>query len=251
MFKHLLAALAGTVMVLAGSARAEIDPNYRMVLLTENFPPYNMAINGKNFAQEDNIDGIAVDIIREMFKRAGIQYNMTLRVPWDRIYKLALEKPGYGVFVAARLPEREALFKWVGPIGPDDWVLLGKADSSITLNSLDDAKQYKVGAYKGDAIAEHLVEKGLEPITALRDTENAKKLMAGQIDLWATGDPAGRYLAKQEGISGLKTILRFDSAELYLALNKEVPDEVVQKLQAELDKMRSEGFVDDILNNYL
>lgn len=251
MLKQLLIALAGTVMVLAGSARAEVDPNYRVVLLTENFPPYNMAINGKNFAQEDNIDGIAVDIVREMFKRAGIQYSMTLRFPWDRIYKLALEKPGYGVFVTARLPERETLFKWVGPIGPDDWVLLGKTDSSITLNSLEEAKQYKVGAYKGDAIAEHLVEKGLEPITALRDTENAKKLMAGQIDLWATGDPAGRYLAKQEGISGLKTILRFDSAELYLALNKDVPDEVVQKLQAELDKMRSEGFVDDILNNYL
>ncbi len=251
MLKQLLIALAGTVMVLAGSARAEVDPNYRVVLLTENFPPYNMAINGKNFAQEDNIDGIAVDIVREMFKRAGIQYSMTLRFPWDRIYKLALEKPGYGVFVTARLPEREALFKWVGPIGPDDWVLLGKADSSITLNSLEEAKQYKVGAYKGDAIAEHLVEKGLEPITALRDTENAKKLMAWQIDLWATGDPAGRYLAKQEGISGLKTILRFDSAELYVALNKDVPDEVVQKLQAELDKMRSEGFVDDILSNYL
>jgi polar amino acid transport system substrate-binding protein len=251
MFKQLLVAIVGTVIVLAGSARAEVDPNYRVVLLTENFPPYNMAINGKNFAQEDNIDGIAVDIIREMFKRAGIHYNMTLRFPWERIYKLALEKPGYGVFVTARLPEREALFKWVGPIGPDDWVMLGKPDSRITLKSLDDAKQYKVGAYKGDAIAEHLAEKGLEPLTALRDTENAKKLMAGQIDLWATGDPAGRYLAKQEGISGLKTILRFDSAELYLALNKEVPDEVVQKLQAELDKMRSEGYVDDILSSYL
>ena len=192
-----------------------------------------------------------MDIVREIFKRAGIQYNLTLRFPWARIYQLALEKPGYGVFVTARLPERETLFKWVGPIGPDDWVLLGKADSSITLRSLEDAKQYKVGAYKGDAIAEHLAEQGLEPITALRDTENAKKLMAGQIDLWATGDPAGRYLAKQEGISGLKTILRFDSAELYLALNKEVPDEVVQKLQGELDKLRSEGAVDAILNNYL
>ncbi|MFZ3153391.1 substrate-binding periplasmic protein [Pseudomonas sp.] len=251
MFKPLLMALLGASWLLASSVRAEVDPNYSLVLLTENFPPYNMAINGKNFAREDNIDGIAVDIIREMFQRAGIKYNMTLRFPWARIYKLALEKPGYGVFVTARLPEREALFKWVGPIGPDDWVLLGKADSAISLTSLDDAKQYKVGAYKGDAIAEHLVEKGLKPITALRDTENAKKLMAGQIDLWATGDPAGRYLAKQEGVSGLKTILRFDSAELYLALNKEVPDEVVQKLQAELDKMRSEGFVDDTLNNYL
>ncbi len=86
---------------------------------------------------------------------------------------------------------------------------------------------------------------------ALRDQLNAQKLQSGQIDLWATGDPAGRYLAKQEGISGLKTILRFDSAELYLALNREVPDEVVSKLQAELDKLREEGFVDDIVNNYL
>ncbi|ERI52723.1 amino acid ABC transporter substrate-binding protein [Pseudomonas sp. EGD-AK9] len=251
MFKRLLLALGGTLVVLTAAARAEVDPDYSVVLLTENFPPYNMAINGKNFAQEDNIDGIAVDIVREMFKRAGVKYSLTLRFPWDRIYKLALEKPGYGVFVTARLPEREQLFKWVGPIGPDDWVMLAKGDSPISLNNLDEAKQYKAGAYKGDAIAEHLLEKGLQPLTALRDQENAKKLMAGQIDLWATGDPAGRYLAKQEGISGLKTVLRFDSAELYLALNKEMPDEIVAKLQAALDQMRAEGFVDDILNSYL
>jgi len=251
MHKRLLFALAGAIFGLAAGAHAELAPDYRVVLLTENFPPYNMASNGKNFAQEDNLDGIAVDIVREMFKRAGIDYSMTLRFPWERIYKLALEKPGYGVFVTARLPEREALFKWVGPIGPDDWVLLGRGDSNISLTSLEQAKQYKVGAYKGDAIAEHLVEQGLQPLTVLRDQQNAKKLMAGQIDLWATGDPAGRYLAKQEGVSGLKTVLRFDSAELYLALNQGVPDEVVQKLQVELERMRSEGFVDDILSRYL
>ena len=237
--------------MMASVARAEIDPNYNVVLLTENFPPYNMAINGKNFAQEDNIDGIAVDVVREMFKRAGIQYSLTLRFPWDRIYKLALEKPNYGVFVTARLPEREALFKWVGPIGPDDWVLLARGDSKLVVNNLEQAKQYRIGAYKGDAIAEHLEKQGLQPVTSLRDQENAKKLMAGQIDLWATGDPAGRYLARQEGVSGLKTVLRFNSAQLYLALNKEVPDEMVQKLQSELDKMRAEGIVDSILNSYL
>lgn len=251
MCKRLLFALAGTLMLLAGIARADVAASYRVVLLTENFPPYNMASNGKNFAREDNLDGIAVDILREMFKRAGIDYSMTLRFPWERIYKLALEKPGYGVFVTARLPEREALFKWVGPIGPDDWVLLGRGDSTITLDRLEEAKRYKVGAYKGDAIADHLQQQGLQPVTALRDQLNAKKLMAGQIDLWATGDPAGRYLAKQAGVSGLKTILRFDSAELYLALNKAVPDEVVQKLQAELEQMRGEGVVDDILGRYL
>ncbi|WP_162975877.1 substrate-binding periplasmic protein, partial [Pseudomonas aeruginosa] len=213
--------------------------------------PYNMAINGKNFAQEDNIDGIAVDIVREMFKRAGIKYSLTLRFPWDRIYKLALEKPGYGVFVTARLAEREDKFKWVGPIGPDDWVLLAKGDSPITLGSLDEAKKYRIGAYKGDAIAEFLGKNGFEADLALRDQENAQKLVKGQIDLWASGDPAGRYLAKQEGVTGLKTVLRFNSDQLYLALNRETPDEVVQKLQAALDGMRKEGFVEDILNSYL
>lgn len=156
MFKTLLLALASTSILLTGSAHAEEPSDASLVLLTENFPPYNMAKNGKNFAKEENIEGIAVDIVRETFKRAGISYNLTLRFPWERIYKLALEKPGYGVFVMARLPDREALFKWVGPIGPDDWVMLAKADSKIELTDLEQARRYKVGAYKGDAIAETL-----------------------------------------------------------------------------------------------
>ncbi|MFZ3155769.1 MAG: transporter substrate-binding domain-containing protein, partial [Pseudomonas sp.] len=73
----------------------------------------------------------------------------------------------------------------------------------------------------------------------------------GKIDLWATTDPVGRYLAKQEGVSGLTTVLRFKEAELYLALNKDTPDEVVQRLQKALDELRSEGFVEDMTNSYL
>ncbi|AEA66488.1 MULTISPECIES: substrate-binding periplasmic protein [Pseudomonas] len=248
MLKRLVLAFAGVTLLLAGTVRAA---DTSLVLLTENFPPYNMAKNGKNFAQDENIHGIAVDIVREVFKRADISYSLTLRFPWERIYKLALENPGYGVFVMARLPEREKLFKWVGPIGPDDWIMLAKADSKIALGSLEQARQYKVGAYKGDAIAETLAKQGLNPIVVLRDQDNAKKLVNGQIDLWATGDPAGRYLARQEGVTDLKTVLRFNSAELYLALNKDVPDDVVARLQKALDELRKEGEVDAIMARYL
>ncbi|OPA94481.1 amino acid ABC transporter substrate-binding protein [Pseudomonas fluorescens] len=251
MFKQLLLALASTSVLMAGTAHAEEPSDTTLVLLTENFPPYNMAKNGKNFAKDENIEGIAVDIVRETFKRAGISYNLTLRFPWERIYKLALEKPGYGVFVMARLPDREALFKWVGPIGPDDWVLLAKADSTLKLDDLKHARGYRIGAYKGDAIAESLEKQGLNPVVVLRDQDNAQKLLDGQIDLWATGDPAGRYLARQVGVTGLKTVLRFNSAQLYLALNKDVPDEVVAKLQAALDELRKSGRVDEIMARYL
>ena len=231
--------------------RAEVPAGYSMVLLTENFPPYNMAGNGKNFAQEENIRGIAAELVREMYRRAGIAYSMTLRFPWDRIYKLALNNPGYGVFVTARLPEREHAFKWVGPLGPDDWIMLARADSPITLDNLEQARPYRIGAYKGDAIALSLAVQDMRPIIALRDQENAHKLLAGQIDLWATGDPAGRYLARLEGVGGLKTVLRFNSAELFLALNKDTPQEVVERLQQALDGMRQDGFVDQVFAEYL
>ncbi|POF40023.1 amino acid ABC transporter substrate-binding protein [Pseudomonas laurylsulfativorans] len=251
MLKRFLLVLASASLLLINGANAKDSPDTDLVLLTENFPPYNMAKNGKNFAQDENINGIATDIVREIFKRADITYSLTLRFPWERIYKLTLEKPGYGVFVMARLPDREKLFKWVGPIGPDDWIMLAKADSKITLETLNDARKYKIGAYKGDAIAETLSKQGLNPIVVLRDQDNARKLVNGQIDLWATGDPAGRYLARQEGVNGLKTVLRFNSAELYLALNRDVPDETVAKLQVALDQMRKEGRVDEIMAQYL
>ena len=251
MLKRLLLVLASASLFFISGARAAESPDTDLVLLTENFPPYNMAKNGKNFAQGENIDGIAVDIVREMFKRADITYSLTLRFPWDRVYKLALENPGYGAFVMARLPDREKLFKWIGPIGPDDWIMLARADSKITLENLNDARKYKIGAYKGDAIAETLAKQGLAPIVVLRDQDNAKKLVNGQSDLWATGDPAGRDLARQEGVSGLKTLLRFNSAELYLALNKDVSDDTVAKLQAALDQLRQEGKVDEIMARYL
>lgn len=251
MFRRILLVIASASLLFVNGAQAQDRRDVGLVLLTENFPPYNMAKNGKNFAQDENINGIAVDIVREIFKRADISYSLTLRFPWERIYKLALDNPGYGVFVTARLPEREKLFKWVGPIGPDDWIMLAKADNKISLDSLEQARQYRIGAYKGDAIAETLAKQGLNPIVVLRDQDNARKLVNGQIDLWATGDPAGRYLAREEGVSDLKTVLRFNSAELYLALNKNVPDDVVARLQAALDELRKEGAVDAIMARYL
>ena len=65
-------ALLGLTL-LAGTARAELPADYKVVLLTENFPPFNMAVDDKNFARDDGIDGINAEIVREMFKRADIK----------------------------------------------------------------------------------------------------------------------------------------------------------------------------------
>ncbi|MWV15145.1 transporter substrate-binding domain-containing protein [Pseudomonas sp. L-22-4S-12] len=251
MLKSLQKALLLVGLLLAGGAHAELDPDYKVILLTENFPPFNMSVDEKNFARDDNIDGISADLTREVFKRAGINYSLSLRFPWDRIYRLTLDKANYGLFSTTYTEERKPLFKWVGPLAKSEWVLLAPPGSDIKVASLKEAARYKIGAYKNDAVSQHLESQKLKPINSLRDQENVAKLMGGQIDLWATTDPVGRYLARQEGVSGLQVVLRFNSAELYLALNKETPDEVVERLQKALDELRSEGVVEQLTNNYL
>ena len=251
MLKVLIQTLILGVLLGASAARAELPADYKVVLLTENFPPFNMAVDDKNFARDDGIDGISADIVREMFKRAGIDYTLTLRFPWDRLYRLTLDKPNYGLFSTTYTEERKPLFKWVGPLAKTGWVLLAAPGNDIKVSSLQDAAKYRIGAYKNDAVSQNLESQGIPVLNALRDQENVKKLTTGEIDLWATTDPVGRYLAKQEGVSGLQTVLRFNEAQLYLAINKDTPDEVVDKLQKALDEMRADGFIEQATNNYL
>ncbi|WPC05504.1 ABC transporter substrate-binding protein [Pseudomonas benzenivorans] len=221
-----------------------------LVLLTENLAPFNHSVNGRNFAKDAGITGISSDTLRAVCARAGVECQQILRFPWARVYQQALNEPGYGLFSAARTPAREKQFKWVGPIASNDWVLMAKADSPIQLASLQEAARYRIGGYQGDAISQSLIDRGLPVQLALRDNKNLEKLGKGQIDLWVTADPSGRYLAKQEGVEDLRVVQRFHTAELYLALNLATPDELVQRLQEALDALRAEGELSRIVERY-
>ncbi|MGQ7960071.1 substrate-binding periplasmic protein [Pseudomonas sp. SP16.1] len=223
-------------------SQAALPPDYKMVLLTENFPPFNMAEHGKNFARDAQIRGISADTVREMFKRAGIDYSLTLRFPWDRIYQRTMTTANHGLFSTSMSEARKPLFKWVGPIAQYQSVLVGLKDSHPQLSTLEQAKAYRIGAYQSAAVSQHLERLGFTLHNALRDQENIRKLQRGQIDLWATSDPVWRVYAKEQGADDLQTVLSLETSQLYLALNKDTPDEVVERLQAALEQMRSEGY---------
>lgn len=236
--------------VLALSCGLSLSRAEPLVLLTENLPPFNMSISGTNYARDDGVTGISSDILRAVCERAEMECQQILRFPWQRVYQQTLDDVGYGLFSTARTAEREGLFKWVGPIARNEWVLFAKGDSPIQLASIEDARRYRIGGYKGDAKTQFLLDRGLEVQTALRDTENVRKLERGQIDLWVTSNQAGRFVARQEGMENLRVVQHLHTAELYLALNLQTPDEVVQKLQAALDALRAEGALKNIEARY-
>lgn len=78
---------------------------------------------------------------------------------------------------------------------------------------------------------------------APNDDTNPKKLLAGRIDYWATGRLIGQYRLKQQGISGVEPVLTFNRTEMYLACNKQLPEEQVKLLNTTLQQLDRKGTI--------
>src|SRR4051812_46813333 len=77
-------------------------------LTTESAPPSSILKDGK-------VVGHATEKIREMMARAHVSIDIEM-LPWQRAYNRALLNADTCVYDTARTAEREALFKWVGPV---------------------------------------------------------------------------------------------------------------------------------------
>ena len=234
------------LIFLMASSSVSFAQDGPITLLTEDYPPFNMYADGG----KRDVSGISTEIVEALFKRAGVKYSISLQ-PWMRSYSAALDKKDHGVFSTTRTEEREKLFQWVGPLVRNNWVLIAKKGKNIKVHKLEDAKKYRVGGYIGDATALFLEAKGFKLDLAPKDHMNAKKLANGRIDLWATGNLLGPYLAKRQGIRGLEVVHTFKRATLYLAFNLKTDRALIDRLNAELKKMNQAGILDKITKKYV
>ncbi|BBH53419.1 substrate-binding periplasmic protein [Fluviispira sanaruensis] len=227
-------------------AATKISSTLKINAVTEHYPPYNMIEN-------ESIVGVSAEIMQELFKRAKVNYTLNI-YPWAHSYKLALEEPNTVVFATSRTPEREKLFKWVGPIGESNWVFFAKEGSTIKINTLDEAKKHRVGGYNDDATADYLKKNGFIPgkslILANNEVQNAFKLEAGRIDLWATGALLGPYISKSEKTGKIVEVFTIKKSELYAAFNKRTDDALIKKLNDLLIQMNKDKTIEKINKKY-
>ena len=214
-----------------------------LILTTEDAPPFNYTTDGGK-----TILGSATETIHELFKRAKIDYKISM-YPWVRAIEMARSDKDTCVYSTTRTEEREKSFAWVGPVAPNEWVLFAKADSTTKLGSLEEAKKYKVGGYRGDAVTQYLQGQKFTIDEATNDEQNIQKLDIGRIDLWATGSQGGPFVANKMKIK-IKPILTFKKTDLYLACNPAVSPEMVTKLNATLQAMAKDGTTDKINKKY-
>lgn len=240
-FATLALAMAGA----AGTdARGPAPPMRPLYITTETAAPSSM-LDGAG-----RVVGIATDKVRAAFERAGLAYTIDL-LPWKRAYAAARTRPDACVYSTTRTPERDALFKWVGPTDSAEWVMMARADRRIVLRSLEDARPYRIGTYHGDARDAWLRSRGFRVDPAPTDLTNPRKLLLGRIDLWAASLRRGSPVLAQHGYGGrIVPLLVFNRLDVFLACNRAVPDQVVERLNQAFASLERDGTMRRIERSY-
>ena len=130
------------------------------------------------------------------------------------------------------------------------WTIFAPAGTNLQIDDLEDTRGLLYAGYRGDVMTEYLLERGYKVSEMESDDLNPKRLELGQVDLWIADQLAGPYFASQQDVEGLVPVYSFNKTELYLAMNMETPDEVIQKLNQGLETIKNNGIYEAIETKY-
>jgi polar amino acid transport system substrate-binding protein len=213
-----------------------------IVFSTEAYPPFSYQEPGGNYR------GVGIDQVEIVMKEAGLPYVMEI-MPWARAIALAETQPMHCVFAAARTPEREKRFKWVVPLHVDRSVLVRHSTVSITASTMDEAKRFIVGTHREDYTETLLRDRGFPKIDLSADVDTTlRKLLSDRIEMMPMSQTVFEKL-KAQG-TPVEKVMLFSEQHLGIACNSDMPDEIIGKMQDNLDRIISDGVQAAIYQRY-
>lgn len=218
------------------SSGAEQQP---LQLLTEHKPP------GTYRDEHGQITGATVELVRHLQQQLAEPGTIEL-LPWARAYEMAKTGPDTVVFETIRNPEREALFKWVGPLKQYKVVLYARADR-MTRDPSDFAKYRIACEYRRSALVEDLIQLGFSTernlVLTSKHGDCYDMLLHGRIDAIALSSnnvEAQLALFLEQGVP-LVAVLPVTEVKMYLAFSPDINDTRVARWQAALEQSYLDG----------
>jgi polar amino acid transport system substrate-binding protein len=204
-----------------------------IIFTTESYAPFSY----RN--PDGDYKGVGVDQITLIMRDLGVDYTFDI-MPWARAIALAETEPWHCVFSAARTPEREARFKWVVPLYRDRNLLVRRAGSDVQAQTLDQARQFTVGTHREDYTETLLKELGFDTIDLSADIDTTlRKLLGNRIDMMPMSETVYRTL-KADG-TPLEEVMVLTEQVLGIACNRDMPDELIARMQAKLSAIVADG----------
>lgn len=238
--------LAGASTVQAGEARPSV-----------------LVLTGGGVKVSDTESGVRSsgygrELIGKVMLEAGFDFAIEPQ-PFTRALKTLEADSSTLLFPMLRTAERESKYQWIGLMAKREYHLY-RLDNrkDIVIQSLDDARRYRIGVLRGDVRADYLrsqgfvegTDKGLEVVNVAFSL--LKMQQAGRIDLIVFSDE-GLRLACQEAALGCEAFVpayRLDIVgNLWLAASPLMPAERVNALKKAFRKLEDAGYVGKLMKS--
>lgn len=216
-------------------------------ILTENLVPWSYVEQGK-------VKGFSVDIVREIQKIVGNRDTIQV-TPWARAYSMIQKNPRTILFSTTRSPERENLFKWVGPLMQDSLFFYSYGSKKQSIQTIKDAQNVEmVLVARGYVDAQILQAHGLTNLFYTDSPDQTFRMLIGDrapLMSYATSILPGAL--KKYHIDPSK-VTRYPpkifDLNLYIAFSKDTPDSEIKAWQKALDTLKKRGTYAKIAQNY-
>lgn len=238
-----LAALALSVATLPASAPVRAQT----VHVVSESTPYT-------YMQDGRPAGRAMELVDLSLRQAGLaDYHVNI-YPWARSYDLALKEPNVLIFLIARTPAREPLFKWAGEFLRIQYHFYKLRDRpDIVVRSLDDARAYTVGVVRDDVRHQYLQARHFTRLVVSgQNLDNFRKLVNRQVHLVPLPEGDVAQMCEQAAFDcrQLERLYTLDeiTSSLQMAYSLGTPDAVVDRTRAAFQKLAAEGVVKRVMD---
>ena len=219
-------------------------------IFTEDDPPYN-------FLDEGQPAGASVDTLLAIFAELNIKYRKQNIVfsSWARGYNETLQRKNTMLFSTKRVPSRENLFKWIGPLSTARLVLISRRDREIYFKSGTIPKTFKYGVSKNDYSEIALLSAGVKQgnLVNINSHNSAIQMLnRGRIDAWARDYLVAQWVIRQQGydMQDYKVAHVFSENQHYFAFNKNTNPAIIAQMQKAFETIKSNGIFTSINQKY-
>lgn len=228
------------------------------VVNSSTLPPFSFQ-DAEGVAQ-----GISVDVLLKIMSMQGqvIKREDIGFIAWPRAMERTKNESNHILLSPARTPERERLFKWVGPVHSLKLGLIARKDSSLNIKTAADLVGLKIASIRDSAPIAILKEKfGVldeDIIQVTDDKQQMAMLDLGRVDLVTHVDMAVPVFMTEMGLDAelfeMVHVLR--DLELYIAFNPQADDLFIERLNKSLEQIkaiRADGrsYLGDIVAGYV
>lgn len=215
-----------------------------ILALTEHLPPLQIA-------GEEMVSGLGVEVVSATLNKAEVDFKIEAH-DWSTVYQQTLKESNTCLFSVARMPSREDTFFWVGEVAVLTSSFFTSKNNPALIESVEDAKDFKVAAVKDDVTHHFLVHNGFiegENLYVHHNYETLHQILhipSRQIDLIVLSRELNPF--RFENVDSYKELFRIKELDLHLnlACNLKTNKGLLEKLKQNMLALEEDGTLNAI-----